>query len=86
MSMGTNEKTTALIPFTLYQESLSSRGALANGFNDVGADGGQPFSNSTKHSIPEKGHKINSLKGNLDKIVYKTPLPAAERGGVPHYA
>ncbi len=67
MLMGTNEKTTALIP-------------------SVGADGGQPFSNSTKYSIPENGHKINPLKGNLGRNVYKTPLLAAERGGVPHYA
>lgn len=67
MSMGTNEKTTALIP-------------------SVGADGGQPFSNSTKHSIPENDPEINPLKGNLDRNVYKMPLLAAERGGVPHYA
>lgn len=48
MSMGTNEKTTALIP-------------------SVGADGGQPFSNSTKHSIPENGPEINPFEEDLEE-------------------
>ena len=75
-----NGKTTALVPSALHKESLSSRGALANGFYHVGADGGQPLHNSIEQSIPDENTEINPPEEDLQELYRRM-----QRMTDPHY-